>query len=199
MLIQDTALFERAKILRLHGMEPKYYHSLVGGNFRLDALQAAMLSVKLPHFNDYTAARRRNAAYYTERLSALPEARLARVEDCGCLEAGADDSDGARLILPVSYPHNGHIWNQYTLRVPGEGRRDALRAHLTARGVGSEIYYPLPLHEQVCFAHLGHKPEAFPWAHRLSREVVSLPIYPEIPTEQLEQVCAVITDFLRSA
>jgi len=194
VLTNDSALFERAKILRMHGMDPKYYHQIVGGNFRLDALQAAMLSVKLPHFNDYTAARRRNAALYTERLSKLPGARIARAEDCGCVKAEALETD-ARLILPVAYPHNGHIWNQFTLRVIGAGRREALRSHLTARGIGSEIYYPLPLHEQACFAHLGYKPEDFPWAHRLAGEVISLPIYPEIPAEQIEQVCSVIAEF----
>jgi dTDP-4-amino-4,6-dideoxygalactose transaminase len=195
LLTNETALFERAKILRLHGMEPKYYHQTVGGNFRLDALQAALLSVKLPHFDRYTVARRRNAALYTERLARLPGAELARVEDCGCLKAGASRKD-ARLVLPVAYPHNGHIWNQYTLRVLGPGRRDALRAHLSARGVGSEIYYPLPLHEQACFADLGYKPEDFPWAHRLAGEVLSLPIYPELPAEQIEQVCAGVGEFL---
>jgi dTDP-4-amino-4,6-dideoxygalactose transaminase len=194
LLTNDAELFKRAKILRVHGMEPKYYHQVIGGNFRLDALQAAMLSVKLPHFNDYTAARRRNAALYTERLAKIPGVEVARTGDCG----GAWDhavKASARLVLPVAYPHNGHIWNQYTLRVIGAGRRDALRAHLTARGVGSEIYYPLPLHEQACFADLGHKPEDFPWAHRLAGEVMSLPIYPEIPAEQIEEVCAVIAEF----
>ena len=198
LLTNDKTLFERAKILRMHGMEPKYYHPLVGGNFRLDALQAAMLSVKLPHFDAYTAARRRNAALYTESLAALPGVQAARAEDCGCMRLRSEDSAGGRLILPVAYPHNDHIWNQFTLRVIGEGRRDALRAYLTARGVGSEIYYPLPLHEQACFAHLGGKPRDFPWAHRLAREVLSLPVYPEIPGEQIEQVCAVIEEFLRS-
>jgi dTDP-4-amino-4,6-dideoxygalactose transaminase len=169
---------------------------VVGGNFRLDALQAAMLSVKLPRFDGYTAGRRRNAALYTERLAQLPGVEVARAGDCGCAIAGAVETT-ARLILPAAYSHNGHIWNQYTLRVIGTGRRDALRAHLTARGVGSEIYYPLPLHEQACFAHLGHKPEDFPWAHRLAGEVISLPIYPEIPAEQIERVCAVIAEFLQ--
>jgi dTDP-4-amino-4,6-dideoxygalactose transaminase len=178
-------------------MEPKYYHQVVGGNFRLDALQAAMLSVKLPHFNDYTAARRRNAALYTERLSQLPGVKIARAEDCGCAVASAAETD-ARLILPAAYAHNGHIWNQYTLRVIGDGRRAALRAHLTARGAGSEIYYPLPLHEQACFAGLGYAPKDFPWAHRLAGEVMSLPIYPEIPVEQIEQVCTVIAEFIRA-
>ena len=197
LLTNDTVLFERAKILRMHGMEPKYYHQVVGGNFRLDALQAALLSVKLPHFDGYTAGRRRNAALYTERLARLPGV-VAQATDGGCIEAGADEVNAGRLVLPVAHPYNGHIWNQYTLRVIGTGRRDALRAHLTARGVGSEIYYPLPLHEQACFAPLGHKAEDFPWAHRLAGEVISLPIYPEIPSEQIEQVCAVIGEFLQA-
>ncbi len=197
VITNDTALYERAKIMRMHGMDPKYFHQVVGGNFRLDALQAAMLSVKLPHFNGYTEKRRRNAALYTERLAKLPGVAVARPEDCGCLDFGAGLSSGdARLVLPVAYPHNGHIWNQYTLRVIGTSRRDALRAHLASRGVGSEIYYPLPLHEQVCFGALQHQPEDFPWAHRLAGEVLSLPIYPEIPAEQIEQVCAVIGEFL---
>ncbi len=198
VLTNDTALFERARILRVHGMEPKYYHQVVGGNFRLDALQAAMLSVKLPRFDGYTAARRRNAALYTERLAKLPGVETARAQDCGCASASATNTT-AKIILPVAYPHNGHIWNQYTLRVIGAGRRDALRAHLTARGVGSEIYYPLPLHEQVCFGVLEHQPEDFPWAHRLAGEVISLPIYPELPAEQIEQVCAAIAEFLASS
>ncbi len=120
MLTNDTALFERTKILRMHGMNPKYYHEFIGGNFRLDALQAAMLSVKLPHFNGYTEARRRNAALYTERLAKVPGVKVARAADCGCASTAAEESE-ARLILPVAYPHNGHIWNQYTLRVIGAG------------------------------------------------------------------------------
>jgi dTDP-4-amino-4,6-dideoxygalactose transaminase len=195
VLTNDTALFEKATILRTHGMEPKYHHKVIGANFRLDALQAALLSVKLPHFDTYTAGRRRNAALYTERLSKFAGVAVAKPEDCGCLKPGAQQQP-TRIMLPVAYPDRGHIWNQYTLRVLGEGQRDALRAHLTARGVGSEIYYPLPLHEQACFADLGHKPEDFPWAHRLAGEVISLPIYPEIPAEQIEQVCSVISEFL---
>jgi dTDP-4-amino-4,6-dideoxygalactose transaminase len=197
VVTNDTALFEKAKIVRMHGMEPKYFHPVIGGNFRLDALQAAMLSVKLPHFNGYTEARRRNAKLYTQRLLRLPGVVEAGPEDCGCARE-ATSAATTRIVLPVAYPHNGHIWNQYTLRVIGAGRRDALRAHLTARGIGSEIYYPLPLHEQKCFADLGHKPEDFPVAHRLAGEVISLPIYPEIPAEHIEQVCAAIAEFLRA-
>ena len=187
LVTNNEALYKRAKILRLHGMEPKYLHAVIGGNFRLDALQAALLAVKLPHFNGYTEARRRNAALYTERLAALPGVKIA---------TAADAEIEGRFILPAGYPHNGHIWNQYTVRVTGDGRRDALRAHLTAKGIGSEIYYPLPLHEQACFAQLGYKPGDFPVARRLSTEVLSLPIYPELPQEQLEQVCAAVAEFL---
>ena len=193
----DTALFERARILRMHGMEPKYHHRFVGGNFRLDALQAALLSVKLPHFDGYTAARRRNAHLYTGELAKFPGVRVAREEDCGCSHS-ASEKETARLVLPVAYAHNGPIWNQYTLRVIGAGRRDALRAHLTAAGIGSEIYYPVPLHEQACFASLGYKPEDFPWAHRLAGEVLHLPIYPELPEVQLREVCAAIGKFLET-
>jgi len=195
VLTNDTTLFERARILRMHGMEPKYYHQVVGGNFRIDALQAAMLSVKLPHFNGYTEARRRNAALYAERLAKLPGVRLAKPQDCGCAQS-VNSEEAARIVLPVAYPHNGHIWNQYTLRVIGAGRRDALRAHLSSRSIGSEIYYPLPLHEQACFAGLGYKPEDFPWAHRLASEVLNLPVYPELPADHIEQVCTAIAEFL---
>lgn len=195
LLTNDEVLYERARILRVHGMEPKYHHQMFGGNFRLDAMQAAMLSVKLPHFNDYTAARRRNAAHYTERLAVLPGVRIARPEDC-CCGQGSSARGIARIVLPVAYPQNGHIWNQYTMRVIGGRQRDALREHLTARGIGSEIYYPLPLHEQECFSYLGYKPEDLPWAHRLASEVISLPIYPEIPPEQIDEVCTAIGEFL---
>jgi dTDP-4-amino-4,6-dideoxygalactose transaminase len=197
LVTNNDALFQRARIMRMHGMGPKYQHAVVGGNFRLDSLQAALLAVKLPHFNGYTEARRRNAVLYTERLAALSGVKIARAEDCGCVESRAGRTD-ARLVLPVAYSHNGHIWNQYTVRVTGAVRRDALRAHLTAKGIGSEIYYPLPLHEQACFADLGYKAGDFPLAHRLADEVISLPIYPELPRDQLEQVCDAIGEFLKS-
>ena len=189
LVTNNEALYKRAKILRNHGMEPKYLHAYIGGNFRIDALQAALLAVKLPHFNSYTEARRRNAALYTELLSVLPDVKVATTTDAEI---------ESRLILPAAYSHNGHIWNQYTIRVPGQGQRDALRAHLTSKGIGSEIYYPLSLPEQACFAHLECKAEEYPVARRLASEVVSLPIYPDLPREQLEQVCAAIAEFLKS-
>ena len=194
LVMRDAALFERARILRVHGMEPKYHHQLVGGNFRLDALQAALLSVKLPHAAAYTAARCRNADRYTNRLAALPGVRVAGAGDDA---VPSTEPEAARLVLPVALPERQAIWNQYTLRVSG-GRRDALRAHLAARGIGSEIYYPVPLHEQACFASLGHRPEDLPWAHRLASEVLSLPIFPELPEAQLEEVCAAIGEFLEA-
>jgi dTDP-4-amino-4,6-dideoxygalactose transaminase len=173
LLTNDDELFQRSRVLRQHGMEPKYYHAAVGGNFRLDALQAAFLGVKLPHLPGYAAARGRHAALYQERLAPL---------------AGA-------LILPAVSPRNGPVWNQYTVRVPGAGRRDAMRAHLAACGIGAEIYYPVPLHEQACFAHLGYRPEEFPVAHRLAGEVLSLPVFPELEVAALEEVCRAITEF----
>jgi dTDP-4-amino-4,6-dideoxygalactose transaminase len=178
-LTNDDQLAERCRILRTHGMEPKYHHRVIGGNFRLDALQAAFLSVKLPHLSDYSARRARNASIYEENL--------------GALHAAHDDD--ARLVLPGISPKNRHIWNQYTLRVLEPGRRDALRAHLAARGIGSEIYYPVPLHEQACFADLGHRPEDLPVAHRLAGEVLSLPVFPELETGAIEQVCQAVAEF----
>jgi dTDP-4-amino-4,6-dideoxygalactose transaminase len=174
LLVQDPALYERARVLRMHGMDPKYYHRLIGGNFRLDALQAAFLSVKLPHFDSYTARRTANVARYLRAFAPL---------------------DGKKLVLPRVAPGRGPIWNQFTLRVPGAGERDALRARLTALGIGSEIYYPLPLHEQACFAHLGYLPDDLPVAHRLAGEVISLPVYPELPGEHLDEVIQAVLKF----
>ena len=179
LLTNDAELFERCRILRAHGMEPKYYHRVIGGNFRLDALQAAFLGVKLPHLSRYTALRQRNAALYQDRLSALP----------------ATKGKSPALILPTVSSGNGHIWNQYTLRVPDPGARDELRNRLTARGIGSEIYYPLPLHEQSCFAYLGNKPEEFPVAHRLAAESLSLPVYPELEVKAIDEVSRAIAEF----
>ncbi len=199
VVTDDAALAEEIRILRNHGSEPKYYHHRVGGNFRIDALQAALLRVKLTHYADYTRSRAGNADAYTAALAALPGAIVADPADCGCPEARAAELEaaGARLIVPCAYPHNGHIWNQFTLRVPGDGRRDALRAHLVEHGIGCEIYYPVPLHRQACFADL---PEASrgecPTAERLASEVLSLPVYPELTPAQRDEVVAAIGGFL---
>ncbi len=164
----DAALGERCALLRTHGSKPKYYHKIVGGNFRLDALQAAILRVKLKHLNDWSAARRRNAATYDRLL------------------------DGAAVTRPVVRPYNEMIFNQYVIR---SKKRDALRKHLEERQVGTEIYYPLPLHIQECFANLGGREGQCPVAEAAAREVLALPIYPELTGEQQQYVAQCIREF----
>src|SRR3984957_15614003 len=153
----DAALAERMEILRVHGGKPKYYHALIGGNFRIDELQAAVLNVKFPHLDAWSAGRQRNAAFY--------DAAFAR----------------AQLGAPVQTPHapSGarHIYNQYVIRIAD---RDALRQHLSARGVGTEIYYPVPLHLQQCFAYLGGGAGDCPESERAAHETLALPIFPEL-------------------
>lgn len=170
----DAALAERLDILRVHGGKPKYYHAFIGGNFRIDELQAAVLNVKLPHLDDWSAARQRNAAFY--------DAAFAR--------AGLGD----RVRTPKALPGVRHIYNQYVIRVE---RRDELRQYLAGAGVGTEIYYPIPLHLQQCFAYLGHKAGDFPEAERAAQETLALPIYPELSEAQLQYVVDSIADFYR--
>jgi dTDP-4-amino-4,6-dideoxygalactose transaminase len=170
----DSALQERMRILRVHGGEPKYYHSLIGGNFRLDELQAAVLVIKLEHLDAWTRGREANAVHYD---------RLLREADLG-----------DAVELPVRVPGFRHVFNQYVVRVR---RRDELRAHLAANGVGSEVYYPVPLHAQRCFAYLEHDSNDFPEAQRAAAEVLALPIYPELTVEQREYVVRQIAAFVR--
>jgi dTDP-4-amino-4,6-dideoxygalactose transaminase len=156
-------------------MEPKYFHELIGGNFRLDEIQAAVLNVKLPHLDSWSDARLRNAGFY----------------DAAFTRAGL----GQHLSTPPpAAPGSRHIYNQYCIRTQ---RRDDLRAHLTKEGVGAEIYYPLPLHMQQCFAYLGHRPEDFPESLRASQESLALPIYPELAESQLQYVVDTIAAFFR--
>ena len=181
---QDDALAERARILRVHGMQPKYYHRELGANFRMDPLQASLLHLKLPHLPSYNCARAGNAIFYQ---TALKGAR-------GIAEnrPGADQS--AKILLPVDFSGQG-IWNQFTLRVP-HGRRDALKAFLTARKIGCEIYYPVPLHRQECFAGAGYRGgDGAPVSERLAAEVLSIPIFPELTAEQRQWVADSLADF----
>lgn len=169
MVTQDEALFQRLLRLRTHGSTKTYYHEEVGFNSRLDALQAAVLRAKLPHLAAWSQRRRENAAYYDAALADVPEVRT-----------------------PVIDPANESIYNQYTLRVE---RRDALQAHLKALGIGTAIYYPLPLHLQPCFAYLGYREGQCPEAERASREALSLPVFPELTRAQLDEVVAGVRSF----
>lgn len=199
LVTNDDDLAEHARILRVHGSKPKYYHHFVGGNFRLDPLQAAMISVKLPHYGHFTSNRQANAAFYLSELSKLPNVVQADPAHCKCVTAQDDAlaAANAKIVLPVAYPHNTHIWNQFTLRVLGEGRRDALRDHLTAAKIGCEIYYPVTMDQQKCFADTPASSRVgCEVAHRLASEVISIPIYPELSAEQRAEIVAAIAAFL---
>jgi dTDP-4-amino-4,6-dideoxygalactose transaminase len=172
----DRALAERMRILRVHGMEPKYHHSLIGGNFRLDELQAAVLNVKLKFLDEWRDGREAHARQYTQRLKASPA-------------AGA-------IIPPVAIPGARHVWNQYVIRAQ---RRDELRQYLSAAGIGTEIYYPIPLHLQQCFAYLDYRPGQLPEAERASQEVLALPVFPELSAAQIDQVAGTIERFYTAA
>jgi dTDP-4-amino-4,6-dideoxygalactose transaminase len=169
LVTQNDALAERLRRLRVHGGAKQYFHDEVGYNSRLDALQAAVLSAKLPHLAGWSASRRRNAAFYDAAFKDLPDVRT-----------------------PVVRPENESIFNQYTIRVP---RRDALQAFLKERGIGTAIYYPLPLHLQPCFAYLGYREGQCPESDRAAAEVLSLPIFPELSDSQLDEVAAGVRAF----
>ncbi len=171
---RDAQRAEKLRVLRMHGSKPKYYHSLIGGNFRLDALQAAILNVKFRHLEQWTEGRRANADRY-RRLFA---------------DAGLVDG---RVQLPVELAHNRHIYNQFVIRVP---RRDELQAYLKEHGVNTEVYYPVPLHLQRCFAYVGHKAGDFPESEAAAQQTLALPIYPELSDQQAQHVVATIARFL---
>jgi len=165
-------LYERLMIMRGHGAKPKYYHRMIGGNFRLDALQAAILIVKLKYLDQWTAGRQENAKTYRDLFQ----------------KAGLSE-----VTLPVE-KHKRHIYNQFVIRL--NDRRDELREFLNAEGIGTEVYYPLSLHVQDCFKYLGHKPEDFPESMDAAATTLALPIYPELKREQLETVVQKIKEFL---
>jgi dTDP-4-amino-4,6-dideoxygalactose transaminase len=168
----DGAVWERAKILRTHGMEPKYHHHVIGGNFRMDALQAAVLRVKAPHLAAWTAARRENASRYH---------RMFR-------ESGLETV----VTLPSEPPDRRHIFHQFVIRT---AHRDALKRHLDDSRIGNEIYYPMPLHLQPCFAQLGYKEGDFPIAERAAKESLALPIYGELTSDQQQMVVDAVAAF----
>jgi dTDP-4-amino-4,6-dideoxygalactose transaminase len=177
IVCDDAGLAERIRIFRQHGMEPRYFHHEIGGNFRIDAIQAAILKVKLPHLNGWSAARRTAADFYREEFTGR----------------GLTN----RITLPAEpYRARGltshHIYHQYVIRTP---ERDALQKHLTERGIGSAIYYPLGLHEQKCFAHLGYRAGDLPETERAARETLALPVYPELTPEMQRAVVDAIAEF----
>ena len=177
LVTSDEALADRLRMLRGHGMQPRYHHKLVGINSRLDAIQAAALNVKLKYLKDWTALRRTNAERYHELFT----------------EAGLADTVG----LPVALPDREHVWNQYTLRIT-DGSRDDLRKFLAERKIGTEIYYPIALHQQECFRELGLGDASLPETERATREVMHLPIFPELTAQQQQTVVGQIGEFFAS-
>jgi dTDP-4-amino-4,6-dideoxygalactose transaminase len=170
IVTNNPDLADRVRRLRNHGMHPKYYHAEVGGNFRLDPIQAAVLLVKLPHLDRWTDLRRENAMRYDSQLN------------------------GESLDTPsATFGREHHTYNQYVIRAPG--RREELRAHLTANGVGHEVYYPVPLHMQECFGSLGLRPGAFPHSEAAANETLALPVYPGLTGEQQEYVIETLAGF----
>lgn len=172
IVTQDAALAEQARLLCNHGAKPKYYHSIVGTNSRLDALQAAILRVKLRHLDRWSEGRAKNAALYNALF------------------------EGSKVGRPYHDPRTRHIYNQYIIRVP---KRDELKKHLTDRNIGCEIYYPVPLHLQKCFAPLGYKAGDMPHSEAAALETIALPIYPELTEDQIRHVAQTVLEFVEKA
>ena len=179
VVTNDVDLAERIKVLRVHGSKPKYYHKLIGGNFRLDSLQAAVLNVKFNYLDGWTRRRQENA----ERYETLFQ------------ESGLIEKESVQLPVPVyrdsGYKHY-HIYNQFVLRVK---QRDSVMAHLRQKGIGAEIYYPVPFHMQECFRYLGNKEGDFPETERAAKETMAIPIYPELTAAQQTEVVDAIRGF----
>jgi dTDP-4-amino-4,6-dideoxygalactose transaminase len=169
IVTNDEQFYERLLIMRNHGSNPKYYHKHIGGNFRLDPIQAAALLVKLPYLGNWSEARRRNAAYYDKKFS------------------------GTVVQTPYISADCVSIFNQYVIRVP---RRDEVMGHLRDNNIGCEVYYPIPLHLQECFRYLGHKEGDLPESEKAAREVLAIPIYPELTDKMKDYVADMILAFL---
>jgi dTDP-4-amino-4,6-dideoxygalactose transaminase len=176
----DSALAERVRMLRQHGMRQRYHHDEMGWNARMDGFQGAVLSVNLRYVDERNAQRRQAAELYTQLF-----------QSAGLAEAGVYPDKG--VVLPKEMPGGRHVWHQYVIRT---GRREGLRDYLTAQRIGSEIYYPVPLHRQKALAYLGYEEGSFPEAERAAREVLALPIFPEIRPDEQERVVSAIADFL---
>jgi len=181
IVTNDAKRAEKLKCLRAHGSKPKYHHKIIGGNFRLDALQAAIVYAKLRHLDEWTAARQQNAKKYDQFFA----------------EAGlATDGGGLGNIGLPKVVRERHIFNQYVIRI---SRRDQLQAFLQQRGIGTEVYYPIPMHLQECFAYLGHGVGAYAQSERAAKETLALPIYPELSEAQLRYVVESVGDFVKTS
>jgi dTDP-4-amino-4,6-dideoxygalactose transaminase len=176
VVTNDAARAEKVSVLRAHGSKPKYYHEVIGGNFRLDTIQAAVVMVKLKYLDGWSAARQSNAARY-DRLFA----------ESGLVAKG--------LVALPKVVASRHIFNQYVIRVP---RRNELQNWLKEKGIGTEVYYPVPMHLQDCFSYLGYKAGAFPESERAANETLALPVYPELSDEQAQAVVAQVKAFMGS-
>lgn len=185
----DEALADRVRLLSNHGYRPKYYNKVVGGNFRLDALQAAILRVKLPYLDGWTAGRQRNAALYRQLFA-----------DAGVVFTGSavDLENDRGVLLPMDAGFGRHIYNQFVIRVPAM-LRDGLIAHLKAEGIGSEVYYPVPQHLQECFADLGYRTGQFPHSELAARQSLAIPVYPEMTEQQASAVVVAVAEYLGSS
>jgi dTDP-4-amino-4,6-dideoxygalactose transaminase len=197
----DPKLADMVKLLRNHGYRPKYYNKVVGGNFRLDAIQAAVLRVKLKYLDNWTEARQRNAARYRDlfnetELSINPNSLSSKISEGSSVQPDASEAcslaEASGVVLPTEAPERRHIYNQFVIR---SGRRDQLIAYLKERRIGTEIYYPVPMHLQECFAELGHWTGEFPASECAANETLALPIYPELTDEMMSTVVGAIADF----
>ena len=190
VVTMDDDLGEKLRIMRVHGGKPKYYHKMIGGNFRLDAIQAGVLSVKLPHLDSWSEARRENAELYTKLFV---EAGLS--QEVGKIELNEQN----KVLLPKPIYKNEslknyHIYNQYVIRVEN---RDELMTYLREKEIGCEIYYPVPFHMQECFSELPSSKESYPNAEFAAKHSIALPIYPELTKEQIEFVVQTISEFIQ--
>ena len=199
VVTNDARRADKLMCLRAHGSKPKYHHKVIGGNFRLDAIQAALVSAKLPYLDAWTAARQRNAERYNQLFAAsgleIADAAAIYVDEHSSATGVAGRSQAANGSRRIFLPHvvaDRHIFNQYVIRV---SQRDQLKAALQQQGVGTEVYYPVPMHLQECFAYLGYKVGAFPESERAANETVALPVYPELTDGQARYVVECIRQF----
>jgi dTDP-4-amino-4,6-dideoxygalactose transaminase len=190
LLTDNDQIAHKLRILRVHGSEPKYYHKLLGINSRLDTLQSAVLRTKLPHLSGFAEARVKNAKFYNERLVESGIAQPALVHE----KCESPITIEKHLVLPAARS-TGHVFNQYVLRTHNQKLRDGLREHLKTKGIGTEIYYPVPLHLQECFSFWGYKKGDFPYSENAGDTTLAIPIYPELLESQLRYIVDAIKSF----